>query len=295
MIAHAAVVALAAKAGYSLTEQCIGDAKMPALLLSKEGSENSKRPAVILVHGGGIVDALTTPGLPYKEEWFRPVYEDVPYRLAGKGMLVVAIDAAWAESRLVPEAREEFVKNPMKALFTDYIAGVRDISHMLEYLCERPDVDPARIGVAGKSGGALVSLMAACQEPRLAAVVSWKGGADFVELTRLRDQQELMDAAFERNPEFREILERADPINNFERIPPKALALINIREDPLMPRAGAEALYERLRPLYEEYPGRLVLKLCDTPKPTHDDQVEAFDAGCQWLEDHLLPRPKDEN
>jgi len=71
-----------------LAQVSIGDAGIPALVLSKDGSDASKRPVVILVHGGAIVDALTTPGLPYKEEWFRPVYEDVPYRLADNGMLV---------------------------------------------------------------------------------------------------------------------------------------------------------------------------------------------------------------
>jgi dienelactone hydrolase len=283
-----------AKPGFSLVEASIGDAGIPALLLSKEGVERSKRPVVILVHGGSICDAVATHGVPYKEEWFRPVYEDVPYRLAGKGMLVVAIDASWAETRITPGVREQVQNSPVEAVFTFYMAAVRDVSQTIDYLRARPDVDPGRIGLAGKSGGAMTCLMAACQEPRLAAVVSWKGGADFIEMARLRGQEAVFEEALKQHAGFREKLKRADPINNYERIPPKALALINNRDDPLIPRESAEALYEKLRPLYERHPDRLLLKLCETDKPTHDDQVEAFDAGCQWLEDHLLPCAKDD-
>ncbi|MBI2422823.1 MAG: hypothetical protein HYV27_08330 [Candidatus Hydrogenedentes bacterium] len=75
-----------------------------------------------------------------------------------------------------------------------------------------------------------------------------------------------------------------------KKFPPKALALINNQDDPLIPRACAESLYQKLLPLYEKHPANLLLKLCPTNKPTHDDQTEAFDAGCQWLEDHLLNR-----
>lgn len=282
-----------AKAGFSLVEVSIGDAGIPALVLSKEGAERSMRPAVILVHGGSVADAVATHGLPYKEEWFRPVYEDVPYRLADKGMLVVAIDAAWAETRIAPGVREQVENSPVETVFTFYMTAVRDVSQTIDYLRTRSDVDSGRIGLSGKSGGAITGLIAACQEPRLAVVVSWKGGVGFIEMARLKGQETLFKEAFERHPDFREKLERADPINDYKRIPPKALALINNRDDPLIPRESAEALYEKLRPLYKEQPGRLLLKLCETGKPTHDDQVEAFDAGCQWLEDHLLPRAKD--
>jgi hypothetical protein len=64
--------------------------------------------------------------------------------------------------------------------------------------------------------------------------------------------------------------------------------MINNRDDPAVPRQTAEVLYEKLLPLYKDHPGRLMLKLIDTKKPTHDDQVEAFDAGREWLEKYLL-------
>ena len=96
-----------------------------------------------------------------------------------------------------------------------------------------------------------------------------------------------METTLAQDPVFRATLEGMDPIFNFTRIPPTALALINNREDPAVPRVCAELLYDKLKPLYEEHPDRLFLKLCDTNQPTHDDQLEAFDAGYQWLIKHL--------
>lgn len=281
-----------AREAYTLEKKELGDTKIPALVLSKNGAEGAKRPAVILVHGGAIMEAMTTPGLPYKEEWFRPVYEETPYRLADKGMLVVAIDAAWAESRLTPEVRAQVPSNPAIAVWTFYIAAVDDITRTIDYLCTRDDVDPERIAAAGKSGGALTCLMAACREPRLEAVVSWKGGADFVEMGRIRGHGPHYEAAFKERPEFRETLAQADPINCAEHIFPIALAMINNRKDPEMPDHGAEALYAKLLPLYAQRPERLMLKFFETHKPTHNDQEKAFEAGCEWLEKHLLAEPR---
>jgi len=277
-----------AREGYSLTEERIGEDKIPAYIVSKAGTENAKRPAVILIHGGSIVDAVMTPGTPFKEEWFRPIYDDVPYGLAEKGMLVVVIDAAWAESRISPDLKQDVIKNAIMMVFTYYIKAVRDISQTIDYLSARPDVDPARIGVAGKSGGAITSLIAACEEPRIAAIVAWKGGAHFEVTAHLRGQGAGLERAFAEHPEFREKLAQADPINRLEKIPPKALALINNAKDTAMPRAGAEVLYQKLLPLYAAHPDRLQLILLETKRPTHDDQVEGFDAGRKWLEKHLL-------
>ncbi len=104
------------------------------------------------------------------------------------------------------------------------------------------------------------------------------------------DQQAMMDEMLAQYPDFRATIEQADPIHHYEKIPPKALALINNRTDPLIPRETAEVLHEKLVPLYAAHPENLMLMLVDTKKPTHDDQVEAFDAGCLWLEEHLLDR-----
>jgi len=55
---------------------------------------------------------------------------------------------------------------------------VEDTRNALSFLAERPEVDPARIGVMGQSFGAAVAVYAAGVEPRLAACISTGGWGD---------------------------------------------------------------------------------------------------------------------
>lgn len=48
---------------------------------------------------------------------------------------------------------------------------VSDARRMLDYLAARPEVDPARIGAAGNSGGGTLTCWLTLVEPRLAAAV----------------------------------------------------------------------------------------------------------------------------
>ena len=276
-----------AKPGYVLSKERIGERGVAAYVLSADKPDTGRRPAVILIHGGGALDPLTTPKPQYKGEWFIPYYDYIPYRLAEAGMLVIAIDAWWAGERFTEDILKLGEMEPAVALIKGWSETAEDVPRVIDYLLARDDVDPDRIGVAGKSGGGIVSLMAACKEDRIEAVVAWKAGADFVEVTRLRGQSALMDAAFENAPGFRHELERVDPIHQYQGIPSIAVAFIGNHDDPLMPCQGAEALYAKLLPLYEQHTERLLLRLFETSEPTHDLQREAFELGCAWLEKHL--------
>jgi len=278
-----------AKPGYTLTKECIGERRISAYLLSADEPGEQRRPAVILIHGGSVLDMLTSSKPQYKGEWFIPLFEHIPYRLADAGMLVIAIDAWWAGERYEPERMGLAQTDPVAAVLRGYVETTLDVFQVIDHLLTRDDVNPSRVGVAGKSGGGIVSLMAACKEDRIEAVVAWKAGADFVRLAHLRGEATLVNRALNNDSGFREAIQYEDPIHQYQTIPPKALALIGNHDDPLMPRQGAEALYEKLLPLYGACPERLMLKLFDTPRPTHDLQPRAFEMGCEWLEKSLGP------
>ena len=55
-----------------------------------------------------------------------------------------------------------------------------------------------------------------------------------------------------------------------------------------MPFVSTESLYAGLRPLYEEFPERLVLGILDTPEPAHAPTVQDYDEGCARLIEHLV-------
>lgn len=279
-----------AKPGYTLTKDCIGERRIWAYVLSADPLPKERRPAVILIHGGGITDLIASPKPQYKGEWFIPQFDYIPYRLAQSDMLVVAIDTWWAGDRYEPDRAKLAQDDPLAALFHGYAETARDVSQVIDYLVSRDDVDPAKIGVSGKSGGGIISLMAACKDERIEAVVAWKAGADFITLCQLRGNGVLVSRSLSQNIAFREEIQREDPIYLYEDIPPKALALIGNRDDPSMPRQAAEALYAKLQPLYTAYPERLIMKLFETPRPTHDLEPAAFELGCEWLERFLTRR-----
>ncbi len=57
--------------------------------------------------------------------------------------------------------------------------AVLDARRGLDYLAKRPDVDPARMGVAGISLGGILSGVVAGVDPRVKVVLTLVGGADF--------------------------------------------------------------------------------------------------------------------
>lgn len=278
--------------GYALAKVQVGSRNIPAYTLTLEDLSNNPRPAVILIHGGGITDLIEYANPQYKGEWFIPRYEHVPYSLAEAGFLVVAIDAWWAGERYRPEYAEIARDDTILAIFRAWVRTRTDVSTVVDELLSRDDVDPERIAVAGWSGGGITSLMAITKDDRIAAALAWKAGPDFLTKIEARGQSMLVDDSLDTNPEFIELLRREDPIYYYDRIPPRAVALIGNREDPAMPRQLAENFVEKLRPYYHDNPEHLLLSLYETPKPTHDLAPEPLVEGCRWLINVLGRHPE---
>lgn len=276
-----------ARPGYTLSKVRIGKRNVAAYVLSKDGSESEPRPAVILSHGGGITDVLEYARPQYKGEFFIPLFDHVPYRLADAGFLVVAIDNWWAGERFEPKHAEMAQAEPYRSIFRGYVQTRIDVSSVIDVLVERDDVDPDRIGVAGWSGGGIISLMAISLDKRVATIVAWKAAPDFITMFSARGQAMLVSDALVNDEAFIEELKQGDAIHHYENIPPRPLALIGNLEDPAMPRVLVERFVELLKPYYRDHPERLRLSLYKTPKPTHDLLREELIEGCEWLIDIL--------
>jgi len=279
-----------ARPGYRLTKERIGKRNVAACILSKEGSESEPRPAVILSHGGGITDVLEFSTPQYKGEFFIPHFDHVPYRLADAGFLVVAIDNWWAGERFEPKHAEMARSEPIRNIFRAWAQTRIDVSSVIDVLENREDVDPDRIGVAGWSGGGIISLMAITLDERVATIVAWKGAPDFITMLSERGQAMLMSDAVINDEAFIEELKQGDAIHHYKNIPPRPLALIGNLEDPAMPRILAERFVDQLKPYYRDQPERLRLSLYETSKPTHDLSKEQLIEGCEWLIDVLGSR-----
>ena len=110
-------------------------------------------------------------------------YQKVILNLAAKGFAVLAIDPAGqgeryqyfepelGKSRLGGTTREHSYAGLQMLLIGRTMAASRlwDGIRAVDYLVERQDVDPERIGVQGRSGGGTMSSYLGAMEPRIAA------------------------------------------------------------------------------------------------------------------------------
>ncbi|GGS89496.1 alpha/beta hydrolase family protein [Nonomuraea spiralis] len=105
-----------------------------------------------------------------------PTYQAVCARLAGAGLVVLVMDPVGQGERALADRGDGGVAEHTDAGVTCWRAGhslaahfVHDARRGIDYLCARPDVDPARVGITGNSGGGVLTTLMMALEPRLAA------------------------------------------------------------------------------------------------------------------------------
>lgn len=125
-------------------------------------SADNKKPAMVLVHGGG--------GAAFKEWveiWVKRGYVAIAMDLAGKG----------AERMALPDGGPD---QSHKEKFTDLKDGVKNawtyhavasILRAVSLLQNQPEVDPKRIGMTGISWGGYLTSLASGLDPRLKVTV----------------------------------------------------------------------------------------------------------------------------
>jgi len=126
--------------------------------------------AVLLVHGH--------QEFPRTE----PEYQAVCQRLVRNGLVVLAIDPlgqgerkGYLDERGAPLVRAGTAEHTYAGMQCWWLGQsiaryfVQDARRAIDYLCTRPEVDPARIGITGNSGGGTQSTWMMLLDPRLAA------------------------------------------------------------------------------------------------------------------------------
>ncbi len=130
--------------------------------------------------------------------------------------------------------------------------GVRAI----DYLCSRPEVDPKRLGVTGRSGGGATSWWLGAIDDRLSAVIPVAGitdlqdhvvGGDFPGPHKQGVVQGHCDCMYVVNTY------RWDYPMVAALVAPKALLLENTDADPIFPKGGVMRVYEKLEKVYGWY------------------------------------------
>jgi hypothetical protein len=163
----------------------------------------------------------------------------------------------------------------------------------LDYLCSRPEVDPKRLGVTGRSGGGATTWWLGAIDDRLSVTIPVAG------ITDLRDHV-LMGGPDNRFP--RGVVEgHCDCmyVHNIHRWDygtvaalhaPKAMLLQNTDLDTIFPEAGVRRVFAQLETVYGWYNARDRLAL-QIGKGGHDDTPELRHAAFAFFRTHLLGIP----
>ncbi len=150
---------------------------------------------------------------------------------------------------------EEFVRMATE-MRERWLVSVIDIRRLLDYLEKRPDVDPARIGIAGFSMGALVAATVLGNDYRISAGVLMMGGARFGDIfancagrvAAVRDNaMERFGWSLEQYREFlTELFWVAEPTRYAGHYNPEQILMIDAYFDDCAPKSSREALWEAL-------------------------------------------------
>ena len=156
-----------------------------------------------------------------------------------------------------------------------------DAWRVIDFLCERPEVDSSRIGVRGSSQGGALTLLAAAMRPQIAAASAGApylaGVIDAIQLTNSQPYQEINDYLHlypEAKAAVAETWSYYDCINFGDKIKCPILVNIGLNDDVCPPETGYamfNALGSTEKKLYA-YPGHGH----DANGYTHEAIVEAF-------------------
>jgi len=169
--------------------------------------------------------------------------------------------------------------------------GIRAI----DYLTERPEVDPERIGVTGRSGGGATSWWLGAIDDRLAAVIPVAGITDLHDhLIEGGPDGRYPDGVIEGHCDCMYMVNtyRWDFDAVAALVAPKPLLVENTNADAIFPEAGVRRLFERLERVYDWYGARDRLDLV-IGEGGHVDSVEIRHPSFAFMKRWLADGPTD--
>jgi dienelactone hydrolase len=150
----------------------------------------------------------------------------------------------------------------------------------LDYLCSRPEVDAARIGMTGRSGGGAYSWTVAALDERVKVAAPVAGITDM--------QNHVVDGCIEGHCDCMFFVNRYrwDFPQVAALIAPRPLLLGNTDKDRIFPLDGVVRLHDKVQRIYRLYgeTNKLGLLITDGPHAdTQDLQVPVFRWFNRWL------------
>ncbi|RFC45230.1 MAG: Cephalosporin-C deacetylase [Verrucomicrobia bacterium] len=165
-------------------------------------------------------------------------------------------------------------------------AGVETWNGMraLDYLQSRPEVDPARLGVAGRSGGGAYSWYIAAVDERIKAAVPVAGITDI--------HNHVVDGVIDGHCDCMFLVnsKRWDFRKVAALVAPRALLITNTDKDPIFPLDGVQRVHQGTVQIYKHLNAADKLGLLIAEGP-HKDTQELQTAEFRWFKRFLAEDP----
>ena len=234
----------------------VGPHAVPSLLTTPDA--RGSFPAVVMQHGmGSRKDDLLPAAL----------------MLAAYGFVSLLPDA-WGHGEHPKQDSADQYASPSDYFVEVTRQTVQTLHAAVSLLSQRPEARPDAIVLGGFSMGAMASLIAGMENPRVAGIVSIAGSP-------------LPDLICEGPTNWAPPSDSAcgwarrhDAAAEVSRFAPRPLLISHGRLDDMAPVAGALHLYEAAKPYYASYPERLALMLYDH---THTVTPEQLDDVIHWM------------
>ncbi|XP_057739957.1 uncharacterized protein LOC130957079 [Arachis stenosperma] len=275
--------------------------KLPLLILSlKEKTKAERRPAVVFLHSTN----------KYKE-YLRPLLE----AYASRGYVAISVDSRYHGERASSATtyRDALVSAWKTGETMPFIYDtVWDLIKLADYLSQREDVDPSRIGITGISLGGMHSWFAAFADPRYVVAAPIIGVQGFrwaidndMWQARVNSIKPVFEAAREdlgKSEIDKEVVEKVwdriapglasqfDSPYSVPSIAPRSLIIINGAEDPRCPIGGLVTPESNARQVYGELNSLDNFKIILEPGVGHQITKLQVKESSDWFDRFLKPK-----
>ncbi len=158
----------------------------------------------------------------------------------------------------------------------------------IQYLLSRPEIDPARLGMTGASGGGFQTWITAALDPRIRVAAPVVGTCDFYEQT-----MGAADKDWDPKDHCHKVPRLQSWANNHELLAmaaPKPVLIVSSVLDHGFPIAGARRVFAYGRGLYASYGMPELIDMFEDTQTGHDFERPKREAVYGWFERWLMNR-----
>jgi hypothetical protein len=270
--------------GYTLERLVLdlnGIEPVPAILLIPE-KRRERAPGLLYIHWhGGMYDLGKEQLLAGVKA--QPAYAPV---CAEKGIVTLAIDSwCFGERKRVANGsvgEQDAFKEMLWRGRVLYGMMMFDEHRALDFLANRPEVDPKHLGALGMSMGSTKAWWLAALDPRVRLCLDVCCLTDFDELIRMKNLKG--HGIYYYVPS---LLKHFNTSQINELIVPRPRLSVNGSKDDLTPPKGVEMVRDYLQPLYKKYGKEedCRIELFDCP---HVELPEMRKLILEWLDRYLV-------